>query len=267
MPFVPAKALGAGATAGIAAPLQELVTNMGLWLEVPEGVSRPMGVLLAIVVGFLVTYLLPPNDSSGKETPPPLNTASGRAELRLAALMTVLTLLLLLAIPVLAGPNIHTHHVNCTQTPQAIGDAPGRGTLEIQVDPDAGNPAFVGPMQMATSQWWQLVAGGPPKLFGILFRGQYTGETVMGCVADQATPVLIHIAEEGQLQDATSTPSATGTATATQTPTATQTNTSTRTPTWTPTATRTHTPTRTPTVTPTDTATQTPSATPTDTPP
>jgi len=181
-----------------------------------------------------------------------------------------LILSVLVAAPAWAGPNILTGHQLCSQTPAAIGTNTGRATLEVKVPESQGdtNVAKVGPMDLDSSGWWELVAGSFPKLFGIVAKGQWTAEKVIGCVTTQATPVTINFSEEGQMPDRSATPSATGTITQTPTRTGTATSTSTATPVSTATRTNTRTATRTATVTatPTRTPTSTATATATNTP-
>lgn len=176
------------------------------------------------------------------------------------------TAVLFCAAPVLAGPNILTGHMTCGPTPAIIGESSGRGLLEITIDPDETNGAFVGPMDLPIDTWWQIVPAGFPKKFGILYRGQYTGQKVIGCVSEPGAEILF--SEEGGMPDRTSTITATPTVTDTPTRTHTFTPTpvDTDTPTRTPTITRTPTRTATPVDTSTQTATPVDTSTPTETP-
>lgn len=185
-----------------------------------------------------------------------------RAELR--ALAIAAAALLAVVSIASAGPNILTGQVSVTTTPAAIGEASGRGILEIAVPTAAAGPVDCGPHDLPVAQWWRV---NPGELlpFGILYRGQYTAEKVIKCyLATQSTPVSVQIKEEGGMPARTNTPTATGTITNTpantntSTPVNTNTPTKTRTVTKTPTATSTATPTRTGTATATATATATP---------
>jgi len=187
---------------------------------------------LATLLAYLTGNVLerPQDKRKRRDMSKKLRPVGSAAVDTLGALAIVLVVvgLMFVAYRVLAANIITRSYVLVANTPQVIGDATGRGCLYVK---PVGN-VKCGPSDKDSTHWYPI-SGGAEHKFGIYYRGAFSAQVPISCVATSGTTVNAH--EEGALADPTWTP--TITATPTDTPTQTPTDTPTATPTETPTAT------------------------------